>query len=252
MHEREDYWLDLCLTPRPPNTRACYHGHWGPRRYQRLGRMFMLPPGEAIQIHGDRGSAQDSILCLLRPEPMHKWFGGDLPWTDRRLEASLDIRDSTVGELMLRLAQELREPGFASDTLVELIAAQLAMQLGRYYPQIPSGAARGGLAPWRIRLIDERLKDGREPPSLTELADLCRLSVRQLTRGFRTSQGYSIGDYMAENRVETAKTLLATGQSVKAIAYTVGFSSPSGFCAAFRRATLQTPGQYRENLVRNK
>jgi len=32
LREEETYWLDLCLTPRPCNARACYRDHWGPQR----------------------------------------------------------------------------------------------------------------------------------------------------------------------------------------------------------------------------
>jgi AraC family transcriptional regulator len=180
---------------------------------------------------------------------VHKWFDGDLVWTDRRLEASLDIASPTVRALLLRLGEELRHPGFASDALTELIAAQLAIELGRYCASITHGPATGGLAPWRLRLIDERLSEVREAPTLAELARLCNLSVRQLTRGFRTSRGCSIGDYIANSRIDVAKQLLGSEESVKGIAYSMGFASPSGFSYAFRRATGETPRQFRQRIL---
>jgi AraC-like DNA-binding protein len=78
-----------------------------------------------------------------------------------------------------------------------------------------------------------------------ELAALCKLSVRQLTRGFRASRDCSIGDYVANSRIERAKRLLTSDQSIKTIAYSLGFNSSSGFCFAFRRATGMTPGEFR-------
>ena len=33
----DGYWLDLCLTPRPANTRARYRDRWGPHRFERVG-----------------------------------------------------------------------------------------------------------------------------------------------------------------------------------------------------------------------
>lgn len=242
------YWLDLCLTPRPPNARARYRDHWGPQRFERLGTVFLLPAGEALQARSDRGDAQISLLCHLKSESLREWFDGDLQWTDRRLEASLDIPEASVRNLLLRLAEELRHPGFASATLVELMTAQLAIELSRYCTRIDDTADAGGLATWRLRLIDERVRELREAPSLGELAGLCGISVRQLTRGFRASRGRSIGDYVAGSRLEHARELLATEQSIKAVAYTLGFSSPSSFCYAFRRDTGETPGQYRQRL----
>jgi len=203
-----------------------------------------------MQARSDGGSTQASILCLLRPEPLRQWFEGDLEWTDRRLEASLDIPDANIRGLLLRLAEELRHPGFASQVLVELISAQVAIELARYCAAVNDGPSSGGLAPWRLRLIEERLKEIRESPTLSDLAGLCNLSVRQLTRAFRASRGRSIGDYVAHCRLDNAKRLLATDESVKAIAYSLGFASPSSFSFAFRRATGKTPREFRQRVLR--
>lgn len=247
MMERQDYWLDLCLEPRPRNARACYLDHWTAHRFERLGNVYLLPPGEAIQHRSDGGPSHASVFCHLRPEALHQWFDGEPHWTSRRLEASLDIPNTNIRNLLLRLAEELRHPGFANEMLVELIAAQLAIELGRYFAHFDKIPAAGKLAPWRLQLIDERLQDIEETPTLDELAALCKLSVRQLTRGFRASKGCSIGDYVVNHRIDRAKALLAGDQSIKAVAYALGFTSPSGFCFAFRRATGMTPGEFRSS-----
>jgi AraC family transcriptional regulator len=250
LRDDEAYRLDLCLTPRPNNARACYREHWSPHRFERIGNIFLLPPRETVRARSDCGR-QTSIVCRLQQERIRDWLQDDLHWTDRQLKASLDIADANIRSLLLRLAEETRHPGFASEMLVELIAAQMAIELGRYYSAINESPASGGLAPWRLRLIDERLREVGEAPTLAELAALCRLSVRQLTRGFRASRGCSVGDYVASSRFDLAKRLLATDQSVKAIAYSLGFASPSSFCFAFRRATGKTPRQYRHNVLRS-
>lgn len=250
LREEDSYWMDLCLTPRPRNARACYRDHWDPQRFEPIGKLFVLPPRETLQARCDGGDPQTSILCHLRPEAIREWFEGDLEWTERRLEVSLDIPNGHIHTLLLRLAEEARHPGFASDVLVELISAQLGIELGRYCAAVTDVPATGGLAPWRLRLIDERLREVREPPTLAELAFLCNLSVRQLTRGFRASRGQSIGDYLAQCQIDSAKRLLATDQSVKAIAFSLGFASPSSFSFAFRRATGETPREFRQHALR--
>jgi len=108
----------------------------------------------------------------------------------------------------------------------------------------------GGLAAWQLRLIDERLQEVREAPTLVVLAALCRISVRQLTRAFRESRVCSIGTFVANSQMGHAKRLLAADESVTSIAHTLGFSSNSNFCFAFRRATGMTPGQFRRTLLR--
>jgi AraC family transcriptional regulator len=245
LREDDAYLLNMCLTPRPRNARGCYCDHWARNRFERLGNIFLLPPREGLQARSDCGR-QTSILCRLRAEPIQAWLGGDVEWTDQRLQATLDIPDTNIRRLLLRLAEEARHPGFASDMLVELIAAQMAIELARYCTTIKDDSKSGGLAPWRLRLIEERLLEVKEPPTLAELAGLCRLSVRQLTRGFRASHGCSIGEHVAQSRLDNAKRLLATDESVKSIAYSLGFSSPSSFCYAFRRDVGETPRQFRQ------
>ena len=246
--EEGGHRLDLCLTPRPRNTRICYRDHWSPHRFEPIGDVFLVPAGEVMQARNDGGIRQASIVCVLHPEPLRGWFERNVEWTDRQLEASLDIANPHVRSLLLRLGGEMRHPGFASEMLAELIGAQMAIELGRYYTAINDGPVIGGLAPWRLKLIDERLAEQREIPTLAELAGLCNLSVRQLTRAFRTSRGCSIGEYVAQSRIDNAKRLLSTTDSVKAISYSMGFASPSAFCYAFRRATGETPRQYRERV----
>jgi len=242
--EQDVYYIDLCLTPRMHNARACYRERWSAQRFERIGNLFVVPPGEPIHARSDGGN-QASLVCQLRPALLQTWLERDLEWTDSRLKAGLDIPDGNIRRLLLRLVEELREPGFASAMLMELITGQLAIELVRYCAAIGESAESSGLAAWRLRRIDERLREVREPPTLTELAELCRLSVRQLTRAFRASRGCSIGEHVARSRIDHARRMLTAEPSVKAVAYTLGFSSPSSFCFAFRRATGETPHQFR-------
>ena len=243
--DRDDYWLDMCLTPRLGNTRLCYRNHWTSHRFERIGKVFLLPPGEDVLLRSDGGSKQRSIFCHLNPESMRSWLECDVQWQGRRLEASLDIAAPRVKGLLIQLAEEMQQPGFASTMLIELLTGQLAIELGRYFLNFDDISAASELSPRRLQLIDERLGDEQGMPTLAELASLCNLSVRQLTRGFRASRGCSIGEYVANSRIEQAKHLLAGDQSIKSIAYLLGFSAPSGFCSAFRRATGMSPGEFR-------
>src|SRR4029077_18020638 len=119
-------------TPRPENARAGYHDRWGPHRFERLGDIFLLPPGEALHVRSETGR-QSSILCRLQTDLVRGWMETDVEWTDRRLEDTLDIPKLNIRRLLARLAEETRHPGFASDALFELIVSQLAIELGRHY-----------------------------------------------------------------------------------------------------------------------
>jgi AraC family transcriptional regulator len=245
--DQDSFWVDLCLTPRPANARACYPDRWQSQHFEFIGGAFFVPAGEALYVKSGPGG-QTSMVCKINPGLIEKWFDGDLKWTERQLEAGLHISDLSIRRLLMRLTREVCHPGFASAMLVELIVPQLAIELGRYCASIQQGRPQSGLAAWRLRLIDERVREPGKAPSLSELAELCNLSMRQLARGFRTSRGCSIGQYLEEVRIEHAKRLLIAGKSIKSIAYSIGFSSPSSFSYAFRRTTGRTPAEYRAKL----
>ncbi len=248
----QEYWLDLCLTPRPRNIQAGYPDYWGEHRFERLGEVFLIPPGEAFLARCDhvdptKSPTQTSIVCSLKASVMDEWCDG-LDWSEKTLVASLDIPDRSIRGLMMRLARETANPGFGGQTMVDLIACQLAIELARHFTSAIDYAMRGGLSTTRLRLIEERVRQPGRAPTLEELADLCGLSVRHLSRAFRVSRGCSIGSFVEQCRLETAKQLLLTGEPIKGIASTLGYASPSSFTYAFRRATGATPGQYRRKL----
>lgn len=244
------YWLDMCLSPRPEKARGCYVERWGPHRFDRLGDIILLPPEETLHIRTDGSGSQLSVVCEIAREAIDRWLDGGIEWTDRRLAASLDIVHPHIRACLARLAGEAREPQAGSIVLTEMIAGQLAIDVARYCQAIAEGPITGGLASWRLRAIDERLARPGPPPTLAELADRCAISVRQLTRGILASRGCTIGDHIAQTRIELAKRQLAETDSVKAIAFGLGYASPSSFSYAFRRATGITPRQFRQRLSR--
>lgn len=244
LHDPGAYQMNFCLTPRPLYTRASYHRLWGPHRYEAVGEIFLIPPGEELHIKGGAGE-QASLTCQLDAAALHAILGEDLEWTERRLADALDITSARIRSLLFRLTEEVRHPGFAGAQMIEFLSGELAVEIGRFGREVVERPMTGGLASWRLRLIDERLSDDPTAPGLKELADLCGLSVRQLTRGFRASRGFSLGDYIEQRRMENAKRLLMAGESVKSIAFAMGFASPSSFTYAFRRAIGISPTHFR-------
>ena len=245
----KEHALQIELVPCANKGRACFSDHWKPTQFEPIGSAFFVPASETIHFKSDCRQ-YFSLSCFFPPKAIQRWFDDELEWTDSRLKGSLNIANPTIHHLLFRLGEELRAPSFASDTLMELISAEIAVELARYYLGIEERRIPGGLVPWRMRLIDERLAEIGNRPSLTELAALCNMSARQLTREFRVSHGCSIGDYIAQNRIHQAKRLLDADQNVKSIAHELGFKSPSHFYLAFHRATGETPRQYRQRLTR--
>lgn len=124
------------------------------------------------------------MVCPLKPEAPHDFDSAALEWTGDKLKAALNIADNNLRFLMSRLAEELRCPGFAGATLLELLVAQGSIELLRYCMSATVPPSSGTLAAWRLRLVDQCLNEVCIAPSLSALATLCHMSVRQLTRAF--------------------------------------------------------------------
>ncbi len=242
----DEYRIDFSLTARIPDARLSFQDHWPAHRFEQLGKIWLLPPGEAVRARGRAGS-QEAVICLLKRSVIDNWLEGTIGYTDRDLEACLDIHSLTIGRLMVQLGEECRTPGFASVAMCEALSMQVAVELGRHRLEWDKAGSAPRLASWRLALIEDRLREVGAPPTLAELAALCCISARHLTRGFRASRGCSIGSFIRDRQVDAAKRQLATGESIKAIAYRLGFSSRSSFSHAFQKVTGMAPRQFREH-----
>lgn len=242
-----DHHLQLCATA--SDSRTCYPEVWGRSRFEPMGTLFFAPAGHLVHSRSDC-TEQQAIVCNFSDGALERWFEARFDWTSARLESCLDIGHAEIRHLLMRIAGELRSPGFASATLIELMAGQLAIELSRHLYGIEERVRAGGLAPWRLRLIDDYLRESLADASLAVLAQQCRLSVRQLSRAFRISRGRSIGAYIAELRIQRAQQLLAAGQPIKQVSGDLGFSTPSNFSTAFLRATGESPRAYRLRISR--
>lgn len=238
------YRLDLCVDPGRNDTRVRFPDHWLNGRFETAGQLFLVPPGQEIHIRNSVGAVR-ALVCHFSVPQLHEALDAPLEWSDRHLEASFDVSSPHIRRLLLQLIEEVRHPGLASDIMCEAIAMQIGIEIYRFHHGIEEERPVQGLAPWRLRRIGERLQDGDRPPTIAELAAICGLSQRHLSRAFQASRGVSLGRYLAERRTEDAKTMLDGGASVKAVAHAMGYSGPAPFCHAFRRSLGMSPGQFK-------
>jgi AraC family transcriptional regulator len=239
------YWIDQCLTPRRPQASACFVDHWNAARHVALGPLMALPPQHNLILQS-AGGPHASLIVQMRADAIDRWLPADFQWTERRLEASLNLASEAITALILRLNQELKNPAIGRAVLCDAITTQISIEIARYFIQASPTDTNGGLASWRLRLIEERIA-GRDQnfPAVTDLAQLCQMSTRQLSRTFKVSRGCSLADYLAQTRIELAKRDLYGDAAIKDIARQLGYTSQSSFTAAFRSATGITPGQFR-------
>ena len=253
---REDAWdapfhlIDFSLTPRPrPAWAPFLDGRSNVRKP--LGRIMFIPAGLQIR-SGAASGTQRSLSCFLGPTLLDDLLPHAPAWSETALEEALHLSSSEVEWLLLRIDQELRQPGFATRVMLEATASALAVALIPHFA-LDSGVAgttrSGGLAPWRLRRIHDRVHANAPAPQLTELVDLCGMSVRHLTRAFKTETGETIAAFVQRATVARAHTLLTdTSLSMGEISAALGFASATSFSYAFRRATGQRPGELRASL----
>jgi AraC-like DNA-binding protein/mannose-6-phosphate isomerase-like protein (cupin superfamily) len=88
------------------------------------------------------------------------------------------------------------------------------------------------------------LSDPARGGNLDDWARLAGMGRRTLTRTFRADTGMSFAAWRQQARLLEALSLLAIGRSVTAVAYDVGYDSPSAFTASFHRTFGLAPSQY--------
>ena len=121
--------------------------------------------------------------------------------------------------------------------------------------------AKSGLSPGQMKQYTHQLRCLMDAEkvylesdlTMLKLAALVDCSVNHLSQAVNAGFVMSFFDFLNSYRIEEAKLMLSqTGQPSQAIldvSFAVGFNSNSAFYAAFRKATGQTPAQYRRAFV---
>lgn len=92
-----------------------------------------------------------------------------------------------------------------------------------------------------IGYLRQHYRDGF--PGLEKLAQIAHMTVPTFSRQFRKAAGRSAYDFFQELQMEYACERLKKGDSVKEVAYTLGYASPGNFTRIFKKQYNITPGQ---------
>ena len=83
---------------------------------------------------------------------------------------------------------------------------------------------------------------------LGELANLCHVSLRTLQRHFRKHYDTTLSDWMRQLRLDRARAMLAEADSVKFVAFELGYKQPSHFTRDFKQRFGVPPSALRWSL----
>ncbi len=119
-----------------------------------------------------------------------------------------------------------------------------------------SGLSQAGLRAVLARLINAMEKDRLyldSQLSLPQLSEQLGCSINHLSQAINEGHGVSFFDYVNRYRVQEATRILSreggVAPSILDVALAAGFNSTSTFYAAFKKATGQTPAQFRRQAA---
>jgi AraC family transcriptional regulator len=240
------HYLDFALIHRRSEFEVAYLGRAHRDVFAASGDCCFVPAGHEMLVRCPQGE-QRALTCLLDPEVLKQYF--DWEWTALELAHCVDIGDIHVRAGLSRIVEELSNPGFAADIVIDSTLSTLMVDLHRHFlgTRDTADLAGGKLSAHKLRFLAELIDTSPHPfPSVDWLASQCGFSARHLSRTFRHTTGRTLGGFVAEIRIARAKRRLAERHSlIKEIAHECGFQSQSAFAHAFRRATGLTPQQYR-------
>lgn len=240
----DSYFFNLSLTGRPASARGRFEGMDG--GYHPVGELFFIPAGQRYLARGGPGSQRTLFVEMTADQRLRDELkiGDDIAPVWR---TCMNMPFDRVRDLLLRMAGEIREPGFASGLMIEGLGVTLLAETLRGLQRVAANAAcKGGLSPWRLRTIEARIREGGSLPTLGELAELCGLSRRQLMRAFRQETGQTVGAFVQELTLERAKMLLrSTDLPIGEVAAQLGFKTATSFSTAFRRSEGESPRSFR-------
>jgi AraC-like DNA-binding protein len=252
---RDDlYLINLALSRRPAPTTITHLGLGKSTAPQELGRVVLVPPGSTVRVSTPSGRSR-SMHCALNASLIETLLQRKPGWNETRSREAARVDSPELEWLLLKIYRELMHGAFGSEVMVEALANAVCVELIRCFrlgeAEEPR-AWKGGLAPWRMRRLRERVYAEAPAPRLADLAELCGLTVRQLARAFKAETGQTIGRFVEAAMLERAQALLAdTNLSIAEIATALGFAHPASFSYAFRRATGLNPSEV-EGRVRRR
>ena len=214
-----------------------YQDGGAPRRLDRIGRVFFVPPDAELYGWGT-GGAVKAVRCVFEPDFYERTIGPADRLTAAQLRRTLDLHGTLLPTLLTRLMEEALAPNSASAALAEALGAAMLIECGR----LITGTAeeerprRVGLTPRQHRIIEDYIASLEyEAPSVSALAALCGLSERYFCQLFRDEMGQSAGRYLKAVQIGRAQNyLLNTDLPLKEIAFRLGFANAANFSAAFR------------------
>ena len=226
-------------------------GHIDGRRFYSMlkppGSMTIVPKGPVPRIQV--ADAAELVSCTFTSDFLHDIEEELGPKQIREVNFKSGLQDSTSGNLLNLLMQEMESGGHFGTFYAESIARALIARLLLVPHELEGNLKTSSLPAHILRRVQERIEaDLPNQISLQDLAMESRYSRTHFLRLFRASTGQTPYQYVLNRRLERAKSLLQkTLMPLVSIAAACGFSSQTHMTDLFRSHIGKTPLHYRRN-----
>nr|WP_298722187.1 helix-turn-helix transcriptional regulator [uncultured Steroidobacter sp.] len=197
---------------------------------------YILPPQRALWIpsgvaHEMTCRGHVSVRTLYIDERVR----GDLPEACRVFEVSDLLRELIIAAVRMPVEyDEAGRDGRVMRLILDEIASAPSIPLDISMPQDPR----------LLKVCRAILEDPAHADTLDDWARVAGMGRRTFTRMFRRETMMSFATWRQHVRLMEAMSRLATGEPVTAVAFDVGYNSPSAFTAMFRKAFGAAPTRY--------
>ena len=207
------------------------------RRLECRDDRFIVRPAAVVHENVYGTSGAECVCVGAHPD----WVG-----SDRIAGSVFGTPAIAVASTPLAIARRIRRELRVGDEAARLAIEGLALEMVAVAARQLGAPRMQSTPPW-LRAVRERLHDDcATGVRLHLMARDAGVHPVHLTRAFRQCYGCAPGEYARQRRIDRACVELAeSDRPIAAIALDAGFSSPSHFATAFRRATSMTPRGYR-------
>ncbi|WP_326982727.1 helix-turn-helix domain-containing protein [Chryseobacterium sp. MYb264] len=227
------------------------------------GESVLVSPGETMVIDFPEADETPSqcISLSLNPEFIEdslNHLNYDLPKIDETSQWNIDLEEyflfnnqslaaATNNIMRIAMDDNSQKDIMADFALKELLIRLMQTQARKMVEKnIVKNKSRIGF------VVDYIRKNLHQKLSIDSIAKLAYVSKSNFFRMFKDELGTSPNEFILQERINRAKELLASQNSIKETAYQTGFSDVNYFTRMFKQFTGVTPKSFQNNMVSAK